>query len=339
MEFSLKIKDEDQKMNDQSIKKKRLGKSGIEITGLGLGLWAAGGEEWGSVNDREILNTIDKALDRGVNFFDTADIYGKGHSEKLLGKTMKGRREKFIVATKIGWDGFDWENLVTAYKTPQKLLKGIEENLRRLNTDYIDVMQSHIFFQDATMEIFLEVFQKLKKDGKIRAYGTSTSDIGYLKAFNNDGNCASLQIDYSILNRTPELDIFQYCQKNDIGVIVRGPLAMGILTGKFKKNTKFGEDDFRQSWNKNPKEYETFLLDLRKVEKLKTLTKDGFIARLALQFVLSHPAVTSAIPGAKNVKQLEENLAVTSLPLLTAEQLEEIEKITPIGGGRKIWPA
>lgn len=190
-------------MNKKSIKKKVLGKSGLEISILGLGLWPAGGDEWGPVDDREILNTIDAALDSGVNFFDTADIYGKGHSEELLGRAMKGRRNKFIVATKIGWNGFDWENLVTAYKTPDQLLTGVEGNLRRLNSDYIDLMQCHIHFREPTMEIFLEVFQKLQKDGKIRAYGASTSDFEYLKAFNADGDCATLQIDYSILNRTP----------------------------------------------------------------------------------------------------------------------------------------
>lgn len=284
-------------MHTKSIEKKTLGKSGIEISTLGLGLWPAGGDEWGPINDREILDTIDVALDRGVTFFDTSDIYGKGHSEELLGKAMTGRRDKFIVATKIGWDGFDRENSVTAYKAPEKLKKGIESNLRRLNTDYIDIMQSHIHFKDPTMEIFLEVFQKLQDDGKIRAYGTSTGDIDYLKAFNADGLCATLQIDYSILNRTPERDIFPYCQKNDIGVIVRGPLAMGILTGKFSEDTTFGAGDFRQNWNTEPEEHKTFLDDLKKANRLSPLAKDRTMAQLALQFVLAHPVVTTVIPG------------------------------------------
>lgn len=326
-------------MNKNSIKKNILGKSGIEISMIGLGLWPAGGDEWAGIDDKEILEAIDVALDNGVTFFDTADIYGKGHSEKLLGRAMKGRRDKFVVASKVGWDGFDRENQVTAYDTPEKLIKSVEGSLKRLDTDYLDVLQSHINFQDPTMEIFLESFQKMEKDGKIVCYGTSTSDFDYLKAFNEDNNCATLQIDYSILNRTPEKDIFPYCLANNIGVIVRGPLAMGILTGKYNENTRFSDGDFRQRWHNNSEEFEIYLQDLQKVNELNSLTNNISLAQLALQFVLSHPAVTTIIPGARNAGQVERNISVATLPTLTDDQLMKIESVTPKSGGRKIWPA
>ncbi len=321
------------------IEKRILGKSGIEVTKIGVGLWAIGGDEWGEVDDRESLDMIDAALDLGINFFDTADVYGGGHSERLLGKAMKGRRDQFIVATKIGWRGFDGEKGASAYDTVEKLIAGVETNLKRLQTDYVDVIQSHIDFHEPNMEIFVEGFQKLQAQGKVRAYGVSTSDFEYLQAFNADNKGSTLQIDYSILNRTPEQNIFPYTMENDLGVLVRGPLAMGILTGKFTKDTRFEDGDFRQNWIKNEDEHQVFLNDLEKVEKLKPLTNGRSMAQLAIQFVMQHPAVTLAIPGAKRISQLKENVKAALLPELTPEELALIDSITPPGGGRKIWPA
>jgi len=321
------------------LEKRRLGKSGIEVTKIGLGLWAIGGDEWGEVDDRESLDLIDAALAKGINFFDTADVYGTGHSEELLGKAMKGRRDQFVVATKIGWLGFDDDNQVSAYDTVEKLVAGVESNLARLQTDYVDLIQCHIDFHDPNMEVFVEGFQKLQEQGKVRSYGVSTSDFEYLKAFNQDNQTATLQIDYSILNRTPEKEIFPYTIENDLGVLVRGPLAMGILTGKFSKDSQFGEGDFRQSWIENDDEYQVYLDDLSKVEKLKSLVNGRSLAQMAIQFTLQHPAVTVAIPGAKRISQLEENLKAALLPPLTAEELQLIDSVTSPGGGRKIWPA
>jgi aryl-alcohol dehydrogenase-like predicted oxidoreductase len=325
-------------MND-SLEKRTLGKSGIEVTKMGFGLWAAGGDAWGPTQDQKIFDAIDAALDAGINFFDTADVYGGGHSEELLGRAMEGRRDQFIVATKIGWLNFDGEAGKSAYDTVDKVVAGVETNLRRLETDYIDVIQSHIDFRDPTMEIMVEGFQKLQEQGKVRAYGVSTSDFDYLQAFNSDGGCSTLQIDYSILNRTPEAEIFPYCIEHDIGVIVRGPLAMGILTGKFSPDATFPEGDWRRRWQENPEERETFLNDLEKVEQLRPLAEGRTMAQLALQFVMAHPAVTAPIPGVKNVRQLEDNVQAALLPPLTDEELARIDEITPPGGGRKIWPA
>jgi aryl-alcohol dehydrogenase-like predicted oxidoreductase len=252
---------------------------------------------------------------------------------------MKGRRDKFIVATKIGWLGFDEQNQVTVYKSVDKLIAGVESNLKRLDTDYVDIIQSHINFRDPTMEIFLEGFQKLEKDGKVRGYGVSTSDFEYLKAFNSDGKCATLQIDYSILNRTSEKDILSYCKDENIGVIIRGGLAMGILTGKFSKESQFAEGDFRKAWQDDKDAHTIFMDDLEKVEKLKPLAQGKTLAQLAIQFTLDHPAVTVVIPGAKNEKQLETNLQTRELPPLTGEEMALINSIVPQGGGRKIWPA
>jgi len=318
--------------------KRMLGKSGISASCVGVGLWAIGGDAWGPVDDRDSAATIDAALEAGINFFDTADVYGSGHSEELLGRAMKGRRDEFVVATKIGWMRFDGARRRTAYDTAARLVAGVESNLRRLQTDHVDVIQSHIDFRDPTMEVFVEGFQKLQAEGKVQAYGLSTSDLEYLKAFNADGKCATLQTDYSILNRTAEAEILPYCAENDIGVIVRGPLAMGILTGKFTRDSEFADGDFRRQWQ-SPEGRRAFLEDLAKVERLRPLAQGRTLAQLALQFVLAHPAVTTAIPGAKNPKQLKDNVRAALLPPLDAQAMAEIDKVTPPGGGRKIWPA
>jgi aryl-alcohol dehydrogenase-like predicted oxidoreductase len=326
-------------MTARTLAKRTLGKSGIRVSKMGFGLWAAGGDYWGPTEDREVLDAIDAALDAEINFFDTADVYGGGHSEELLGRAMRGRRDQFVVATKIGWRDFDGEAERSAYDTVDKLVAGVESNLRRLQTDYIDVIQSHIDFRDPTMEVFVAGFQKLQWEGKVRAYGVSTSDLDYLKAFNSDGGCSTLQIDHSILNRTAEAEIFPYCIEHNIGVIVRGPLAMGILTGKFDPDWTFREDDWRRRWQEDPDERAIFLQDLEKVERLRPLAEGRSLAQLALQFVLAHPAGSVAIPGAKTPEQLAENVRAASLPPLTDEELAHIAAITRPGGGRKIWPA
>ena len=326
-------------MSDLSLKRRVLGKSGIRVSEVGMGLWAAGGDSWGPTEDRQVLNAIDIALDAGVNLFDTSDVYGAGHSEELLGCAMSRRRDQFVIATKIGWRNFDAERHQTQYTTVDKLIDGVESNLRRLNTDHIDLLQSHISYREPTMEIFLEGFQRLQDQGKIRAYGVSTSDFDYLQTFNQNDGCASLQIDYSLLNRTPEADIFPYCQEHNIGILVRGPLAMGILTGKFDRDTSFGPDDWRQRWIENEDEYAIFQDDLTKVERLEPLAEGRTLAQLALQFALAHPAVTSIIPGAKNARQMTENIKAGLLPPLTAAEIARIDMITPPAGGRKIWPA
>jgi len=323
----------------EKIEKRILGKSGIKVPVVSVGLWAIGGDQWGPTEDQESLNVIDRALELGINFYDTADVYGGGHSEKLLGKSMKGRRDQFIVATKIGWQNFNDNLGCSAYDTPKKLIAGVETNLRRLATDYIDVIQYHVDFREASMEAVVDGFQKLQADGKVRACGVSTSNFAYLKAFNHDGLTSTLQIDYSILHRMPENEIFPYCQQEKIGILVRGPLAMGILAGKFNAETRFPEGDFRQRWHDNPDEYQVYLQDLEKVEKLRPLAEGRTLAQLSLQFAIMHPAVTCVIPGAKTVRQLEENIHAGVLPPLTELEMDAINQITPQGGGRKIWPA
>lgn len=314
-------------------------RSGIEVTEIGLGLWAVPGFEWGPGEEQDILEAIESARQGGVNFFDTADMYGPHLSEELLGKAMAGHRDEFVVATKIGWKGWDAEANRSQYDIVDKLVAGVEESLRRLGTDYVDVIQCHISFSEPNTDVFIEGFKRLKNDGKVRAWGVSTGDLTHLKRFNADGDCDVLQIDYSILNRIPEQEMFPYCQDQGIGVVVRGPLAMGLLTGKFGSDATFPEGDFRRAWIDDAVQNAQFRQDLGTVERLRgVVPAEDTMAAFALRFVTSHPAVSSAIPGARNRRQAEANVAAGLRPALTPEESAAVDSLVPPGGGRKIWP-
>lgn len=314
--------------------------SDIEITRAGLGLWAVSGSEWGPVDDENSLAAIETALDMGVTFFDTADVYGKGHSEKLLGKAMKGRRDRFVVGTKIGWVDYDGDAGHSQYTTVDKLIAGVDSNLERLDTDYVDLIQCHIWYQDPTYDVFVEGFEKLKAQGKIRAFGVSSSGVGVLEYFNRNGNADTMQIDYSVLNRDAENEVFPYCRAHGIGTIIRGPIAMGLLAGKFDEHTTFPENDFRRHWISGAEgQPEQFKKDLRTVGILKEIAGDMPLAEMALRFVLSSPEVTTVIPGAKNAEQAKRNIEAMAKGPLDQETLDAIARVVPPGGGRLIWPA
>lgn len=312
---------------------------GIEVSEIGLGLWAVPGFEWGPGDEQDNLAAIEAAREEGVSFFDTADVYGHGLSEELLGRAMSGSREEFVVATKIGWKGWDANAEKSQYDTVDKLVTGVEESLRRLRTDYVDVIQCHISFSEPNTDVFIEGFKRLQADGKVRAWGVSTGDLAHLKRFNVDGDCDTLQVDYSILNRIPEQEVFPHCQREGIGVIVRGPLATGLLTGKYETQATFPDGDFRQSWVEDPAQHEQFRKDLNTVDELKNVVPTGeTMAQFALRFVVSHEAVTVAIPGARNWNQSKANAAVLRREHLTSDEQSAVDAIVPPGGGRKIWP-
>lgn len=315
-------------------------KSGIEVTKIGIGLWPVPGGDWGPGNDADILDAIEASLEGGVNFFDTADVYGRGRSEELLGRAMHGRRDDFIVATKIGWVGFDEEAFRSQYDTINKLVEGVESSLRRLDTGYVDLIQCHIHKDEPNTDVFIEGFRRLKDEGKALAWGVSTGELAHLERFNAHGDCDALQIDYSILNRIPETEVFPYCLENGIGVIVRGPLAMGLLTDKFSVEDTFPEGDFRRDWIENPTENEQFLADLETVARLRNVVPEGdSMAQFALRFVMTHPAVTTVIPGARNRRQAESNTKSGHKPELSPGEMADVDSVVPPGGGRKIWPA
>lgn len=305
------------------MKYRDLGKTGLTVSEIGFGAWAIGGDEWGPVNDEHSITAMKTAIEHGVNFIDTADVYGLGHSEKLVAQVIKKHRNEIVLSTKGGLIGHHYDpDREPVYDTAEKIIAVFETSLLRLQTDYIDVYFCHIWWdKKEETEAFLRAFEILKRDGKVRAVGVSTHDLQYIKNFNQYGEIDVVQLDYSILNRAPENDILPYLQEKNLGAVIRGPLKMGILTGKFTDQTTFPDGDLRQDW---PKET-WFQDDLQKVEQLRSLSNPNrTLGQVALRYVLSHPAVSVAIPGAKTAHQATENVAASVRPLLLEEELAYI---------------
>lgn len=310
---------------------RKLGKSGIEVSEIGFGSWAIGGNQWGPVDNSESVAALRKAMEVGINFIDTADVYGDGVSEEIVAEAIKGQRDKVVISTKGGLFGHHRDpKREPVYDTPEKVITACENSLKRLGTDYIDVYFCHLWWdKEEETEAFMVAFEQLKKAGKVRVTGVSAEDFTYIKHFNREGNLDVVQVDYSILNRNPEKEVLPYLKENGIGVVVKGPLRMGILTGKFNSQTTFTDTDIRQNW---PQE-DWFKEQVGKVERLRPLTEGGnggsdSLAQLALRFVLANDAVSVAIPGAKTPKQVEENASASVRPLLTDAERKGIEDLT-----------
>ncbi len=300
-----------------------LGKTGLEVSEVSLGLWAVGGDAWGPVQDEESLAAMRAAFDAGVNFFDTADVYGRGHSEELLGRFLTDvGRENVYVASKVGlWRG----RQPNPYVDEQMVIEDCEASLGRLGVDYLDVYQDHVWWDENT-EVFAGALQRLKEQGKVRFVGLSANNHDYVRHFDDAiGGMDTLQLDYSMLNREPENRTLPYCQQHGIGVIVRGPLAMGKLTGKFTADTEFEEGDIRRDWVQEDGRA-AYLADLEVVERLRFLAEGRTMAQAALAYVLAHPAVSATIPGAKRPSQVEDNVAAAGR-LLTEEELERARDV------------
>jgi myo-inositol catabolism protein IolS len=305
-----------------------LGRTGLKVSEIGFGAWAIGGDAWGPVEDADSLAAIERALELGINFIDTADVYGDGRSESLVSRAISGRRDEVVLSTKGGLMGHHRDpEREPVYDRPEKIIEALEASLRRLNTDHVEVYFCHTWWdKHEETEAFIEAFERLKRDGKVRAAGVSTNDLDHIEHFNRDGGLDVVQLDYSILNREPEREILPYLQEHRIGAVVRGPLRMGILTGKFSKDTTFPEGDIRRNW---PAE-RWFKDNLEKVERLRSLEDGKTLGQLALRYVLNHPAVSVAIPGAKTLAQVEANAAASVRPLLSEEDLRLIREVSPL---------
>ena len=305
-----------------------LGRSGIRVSEIGFGAWAIGGDAWGPVEDRDSLAAMERALELGINFLDTADVYGDGRSESLVAKAIEGRRDEVVISTKGGLMGHHRDpDREPVYDTPEKVVEALEASLRRLGTDHVDVYFCHIWWdKHEETEAFIEAFERLKRDGKVRAAGVSTNDLDHIKHFDRDGGLDAVQLDYSILNREPEKEVLPYLQERGIGVVVRGPLRMGLLTGKFTRETAFPEGDIRVGW---PEEA-WFGESLDRVDELRPLEDGRTLGQVALRYVLGHPAVSVAIPGAKTPAQVEANAAASTRPLLSDEDLRVIREAAPL---------
>jgi aryl-alcohol dehydrogenase-like predicted oxidoreductase len=311
---------------------RELGRTGWQVSTISFGAWAIGGS-WGTVDDNESLAALERAIDLGVNFIDTADVYGDGRSERLVAELRRRRREEIHIATKAGrrlnphtTEGYNREN-INAF---------VERSLKNLNTEAIDLLQLHCPPNDVYYrpEVF-GVLDDLVAAGKLRYYGVSVkSPEEGLKAMDYP-HVQSVQIIFNMFRLRPAELFFGEAQRRRIGILARVPLASGLLTGRMKPDTKFESSDHRQ-FNRHGEsfdvgetfsgvEYET---GLRAVDELKAICPPGWsLTQFALRWILMFDAVTCAIPGAKRPEQAEENCAVADLPPLSNTAIEAVGRI------------
>ena len=311
---------------------RELGRTGMNVSTISFGAWAIG-DAWGDVKDEESIAALNRALDLGVNFFDTADGYGDGHSEQLLGKLRKERSEKFYVATKAGRR---LNPHVASGYNKEKLTAFVERSLKNLQMEALDLLQLHcppteVYY----MPDVFDILDDLMKAGKLLNYGVSVEKVEEaLKAIEYP-NVKTVQIIYNIFRQRPQDLFFCEAQKRKIGILARVPLSSGMLTGKMSSKSTFEADDHRQ-FNRQGESFdrgETFSgldyeVGLQAVEELRALVPvDMSMTQMALRWILMSPAVTCAIPGAKRPAQVEENVRAADQPPLSGEAMSQIKEI------------
>jgi aryl-alcohol dehydrogenase-like predicted oxidoreductase len=314
--------------------KRILGRSGLEISAMGMGCWAIGGPfwnkgqpvGWGKVDDSESIKSLHRALDLGITFFDTAGVYGCGHSERILGQAIAGQRENVVIATKFG-QVFDEETRQVKYYdySPEQIRLDCESSLRRLNIDVIDLFQLHVTEVDPEPAIIIrETLEELVKEGKIRFYGWSTDNTEKAKIFAEGLHCAAVQQQFNIFEGNEEL--LSFCEEKNLASVNRSPLSMGLLTGKFSKSSKISADDVRI---RRPALQEERVARLEILEKIKgILSQDGrTLAQGALGWLWARSAHTIPIPGFKTIEQVEENIGAANFGLLSEIQMNQITAI------------
>lgn len=321
--------------------KRRLGRSDLEVSALGIGCWAMGGPwdwleadgstsptGWGQVDDAESMRAIHYALEAGINFFDTAANYGCGHSERVLGQALTGRRDKIILATKFGYIVDEERRIVSETENVvPRIRQECEDSLRRLGTDYIDLYQFHVneYSPEKAAEV-RDVLEDLVSEGKIRWYGWSTDHPEGARVFAQGAHCTAIQ---HVLTMSYDVSqILEVCDEYDQAGVIRSPLAMGILTGKFNRETTFPKDDIRSTWNLQAERPAQFLQRAERVRKLFADAGDTCtLAQIALAWLWTRSERTIPIPGFKTVAQVKENIQAMEFGLLSGEQMKKIDEI------------
>jgi aryl-alcohol dehydrogenase-like predicted oxidoreductase len=314
------------------MKYRTLGRTGWSVSDISFGAWAIGGD-WGQVSEKDALATLHKAIDSGVNFIDTADVYGDGRSERLVAQVRKARKEKIVVATKAGRrlprqtvEGYSRENLTT----------WIDDSLRNLSTDALDLLQLHC----PPTELYSrpEVFAMLDdfvKAGKIRYYGVSVQKVEEALKAIEFPNVQTVQIIFNCFRQRPAELFFQRARRRQVGILARVPLASGLLTGKLRADSTFAADDHR-NFNRHGESFdvgETFsgvdyAVGLEAAEQIRRLLPEGMsMSQFALRWILMFDAVTCAIPGGKRPEQVADNCRASDLPPLETETMAEVERI------------
>jgi aryl-alcohol dehydrogenase-like predicted oxidoreductase len=310
-----------------------LGRTGWNASEMGFGSWAIGGDAWGTTDDKEAIAALHKAIELGVNFIDTADVYGNGHSEQLVAQVRKSHSERVFIATKAGRR---LNPHVAAGYNRKNLTDFVERSLQNLQMAALDLLQLHCPPSEVydNPEVFA-ILDDLVQQGKLRNYGVSVEKVEEaLKAIRYP-NLQSVQIIFNMFRFKPAEEFFKAARERQVGIIVRVPLASGMLTGKFKRDTQFDPKDHR-NYNRHGESFdqgETFSgvdyeAGLDAVEELRALVPPGVsMAQFALRWILMFPEVTTVIAGSKNPQQAEDNTHAAELPPLSAETMRRVQEI------------
>ena len=304
-----------------------LGRTGLEVTRICFGTWQFGGD-WGSLDERDNVAAMQRALELGVNFFDTAQAYGFGASEQLVAKALGGelrsRRDEIVIATKGGLR-VEGDGLVRD-SSPNCLRRGVDESLAHLGIDHIDLYQVHWPDPDTPLEETAGALGELVDEGKIGHVGVSNFDVEEMRTFERGRPVESLQPPYHLFRRDIDDDVLPYCREHDVGVLVYGPLAHGLLSGKFDRNTELSEDDWRSS--SELFQGENFERNLDVVEELGRFAEERghTVAQLAVAWTLARPGVHVAIVGARRPDHIEGTAPAADIEL-SSDDLERIESI------------
>lgn len=317
-----------------------LGKSGIKVSEIGFGAWQIGGG-FGKVDDNEAIACIHRALELGVNFIDTAAVYGDGHSEKLIGRAVAGRREKVAIASKIppkgGRQAVDTDSINDIFPVDW-IIKTTEKTLANLKTSCLDLQQLHSWTPAFLKETsWVEAFQKLKKQGKIKSFGVSANDWDPYGAteLTRSGLIDSVQVIYNIFEQRPAEGLLDAAIKANVGIIARVPFEEGLLTGNFGPEVKMDPLDWRAQWMTPARRRDA----AGRVEALKKFLKPDrpTLAALSLKFCLSHPAVSTVIPGMRRKAHVDSNCAASDGKLLSKDELKQLEQHKWVHGWLYPW--
>jgi aryl-alcohol dehydrogenase-like predicted oxidoreductase len=313
---------------------RRLGKSELNVSVIGMGTWPIGGSFWGPSDDTQAIAAIQKAIDSGLNLIDTAPVYGNGHSERLVAKAIKGRRQQVIIATKCG---LHFKGSTSIYDLkPESIRKELEASLKRLGTDFIDLYQCHWPDPSTPIEETIGEMAKMKTEGKIRAIGVSNFDAALTKKAQKVAPIASNQVPYSMLNREIENELVPFCKEQNIGILAYGPIGGGILSGKYKEKPKFRKNDARTffyNYYEEPlwSKAQALLKELEKIAE----RHDKPIAQLAINWVRQQPGISSALVGARNPEQAEANAVAGDWQLSSEEQATINKALSRIFGEKE----
>jgi aryl-alcohol dehydrogenase-like predicted oxidoreductase len=307
-----------------------LGKTGLKVSEIGYGAWGIGKSAWIGASDDESIKALNRSIELGLNFIDTALGYGEGHSEKLVGQVVREHSEKIYVATKIPPKNYKWPAPagvpVEETYPAEHVIACTEQSLSNLGLDTIDVQQFHVWSDEWVGKgDWMEGIRKLKEQGKIRHFGVSINDHQPANAIKliETGLVDSVQVIYNIFEQSPEDALLGACEKHNVGVIVRVALDEGSLTGTIKPDTTFANGDFREGYFKGDRKQEVFERVNRIAEDLGITTDQ--MAETALRYVLSHPAVSTVIPGMRTVRNVERNMPVGDGKGLSQDQLAKLK--------------